>query len=65
MSLFQKEPHILRAYHIIDQANEMRRVENLKKKSNLKESINKRIGEAGFLIDYLYKSKKSKLYHFS
>ena len=65
MSLLQKEPYMLRAYHIIDQANEMRRVENLKKILNLKESVKKRIGEGGFLIDFLFKSKKSQLYHFS
>ena len=63
--LLNKEDYVLNAYHIIDQVNEMKRVENLRKILKQKDSIKKRIGEGGFLIDFLFKSKKNQLYYFS
>ena len=65
MSLLKKKQYMLQAYHFIDLVNEMKRVENLKKKLNLKAGIKKKIDQGGFLIDFLYKSKKNQLYYFS
>jgi len=63
LSLLKKREEMLSCYHLIQQANEMRKV-NIDKKY-LTETFEERITSGGFLIDELFKKNKNLLYRFS